>query len=30
VAVGGGYFRMGWIDPVGAFIVAGFIIYTGG
>jgi cation diffusion facilitator family transporter len=30
VAVGGGYFGVGWIDPVSAFIVAGFIIYTGG
>ena len=30
IAVGGAYFRIGWIDPVSAFIVAGFIIYTGG
>lgn len=30
VAVGGGYFGVGWIDPVSAFVVAGFIIYTGG
>lgn len=29
IAVGGGYFHIGWIDPVSAFIVAGFIIYTG-
>ncbi|NLA27142.1 MAG: cation transporter [Firmicutes bacterium] len=30
IAVGGSYLGMGWIDPVIAFIVAGFIIYTGG
>lgn len=30
VAVCGGYFRVNWIDPVSAFFVAGFIIYTGG
>ncbi len=29
-AVGGAYFGINWIDPLGAFIVAGFIIYTGG
>ncbi len=29
-AVGGAYLGIGWIDPAGAFIVAGFIIYTGG
>lgn len=28
-AVGGAYFRLSWLDPVGAFVVAGFIIYTG-
>lgn len=30
IAVCGGYLNIGWIDPVSAFIVAGFIIYTGG
>lgn len=30
VAVCGSYFRVSWLDPVGAFLVAGFIIYTGG
>lgn len=30
IAVGGAYFRVGWLDPVSALIVAGFIIYTGG
>ncbi len=30
IAVCGGYFRISWIDPVSAFFVAGFIIYTGG
>lgn len=29
-AVVGAYSGISWIDPVGAFIVAGFIIYTGG
>ncbi|MGB4330060.1 MAG: cation diffusion facilitator family transporter [Dethiobacteria bacterium] len=29
VAVCGGYFRISWLDPVSAFLVAGFIIYTG-
>lgn len=28
-AVGGSYCGVGWLDPVSAFIVAGFIIYTG-
>ena len=28
-AVGGSYCGAGWIDPVSAFVVAGFIIYTG-
>jgi cation diffusion facilitator family transporter len=30
VAVCGSYFRIGWLDPVSAFLIAGFIIYTGG
>lgn len=30
VAVCGGYFQLNWLDPVGAFFIAGFIIYTGG
>lgn len=29
-AVGGSYLGISWIDPAGALIVAGFIIYTGG
>ncbi|MFY9114559.1 MAG: cation diffusion facilitator family transporter [Dethiobacteria bacterium] len=29
-AVCGSYFQISWLDPVGAFCVAGFIIYTGG
>ncbi|NMD42276.1 MAG: cation transporter [Firmicutes bacterium] len=29
VAVGGSYSGIGWIDPVGAFVVAGFIVHTG-
>ena len=29
VAVSGAYFRLHWIDPAGALVVAGFIIYTG-
>ncbi|NLI69757.1 MAG: cation transporter [Firmicutes bacterium] len=28
-AVLGSYFRIGWLDAVGAFCIAGFIIYTG-
>ncbi len=30
IAVAGGYLGLDWIDPVGAFIVAAFIIFTGG
>ncbi|MGI6614808.1 MAG: cation diffusion facilitator family transporter [Dethiobacteria bacterium] len=29
IAVSGAYFRLSWLDPVSAFVVAGFIIYTG-